>query len=500
MPGVNITTAVRTGPVGTGDIVSSQVFMVGLAERGELEAPVLVRSFSDYTTYYGNYQGGNLYAHVKTFFDEGGSRCQVMRVLGNGGEAGRIELKDAAGSATMLIEAQNAGAWSDNLEVAVIQPDVAGFRLEFYLDGLMILRTRDLTSTNDGCKVINASDIHHLVEATDIESSSLNPDPAENNDGDRTPLSGGLNGDPVETSDVLDAMDRMSVNVGPGAVCAPGMSGEEIWDGLRNHADMNKRIALLSFPPGESASAVKTSASTYYADPYAKGMAFYWPHIKVPAPGVSELATGVTSVQGSTVTISPEAFAAGARAKAIQAAGGPWRAGAGIISAATNIEDLAVDVTPAAGDALDNARVNALRKIGNSIRVYGARSASNDEANWRYITQQDTLNFIVDGVETRMERYVFSTIDGRGGLFGRIRGSIKGFLDPIRVAGGLFEAYDDDGVLVDPGYAVIVNSDINPATRLATGVVNAQIGVRVSGVADLIDIVITKSNLSAPII
>ena len=39
-----------------------------------------------------------------------------------------------------------------------------------------------------------------------------------------------------------------------------------------------------------------------------------------------------------------------------------------------------------------------------------------------------------------------------------------------------------------------------PYNAEETGVVKAQVGVRVSGVADLIDIVITKSNLSAPII
>jgi len=69
MPGVNITTAVRTGPVGTGDIVSGQVFMVGETERGPLDEPTLLRSFSDFTTYYGNYKSGNLYSHVKTFFE-----------------------------------------------------------------------------------------------------------------------------------------------------------------------------------------------------------------------------------------------------------------------------------------------------------------------------------------------------------------------------------------------------------------------------------------------
>ena len=134
------------------------------------------------------------------------------------------------------------------------------------------------------------------------------------------------------------------------------------------------------------------------------------------------------------------------------------------------------------------------------IRVYGARSVSNDEANWRYITMRDTMNYITLGIEDRMEQHVFQTIDGRGNLFGLIRGSIKAFLEPIRVAGGLYEAYDTNGALVDPGYNVVVDGTINPATQLATGLVKAQVGVRVSGVADLIDIVITKSNLSAPVI
>ena len=496
MPGVNITTAVRTGPVGTGDIVSGQVFMVGETERGPLDEPTLLRSFSDFTTYYGNYKSGNLYSHVKTFFDEGGSRCQVMRVLGSNSAAGSISLVDSAGSATMTITAKNAGAWADNLDVDVVDADSSGFRIEIYLDDALLLRTRDLTSTTDAINVLNASEVNHLITAADSGTSN-DPDPTENT---LTALSGGSDGDAVAAADIVSAMDNVSVNLGPGAICAPGQTGSTIWEGLRDHAKDNKRIALLGFASGDSASAAKTSAASYYADANAKSMAFYWPHVKVPAPNASELATGESTVQGSTVTISPEAYAAAARARAVQAAGGPWRAGAGLISAASTITALAQDVTPTTGDALDAARVNALRKVGNSIRVYGARSASNDEANWRYITQQDTMNFIVDGVEARMERFVFSTIDGRGGLFGRIRGSIKGFLDPIRVAGGLFEAYDDDGVMIDPGYNVVVNSNINPATQLATGVVKAQVGVRVSGVADLIDIVITKSNLSAPII
>jgi len=503
MPGVNVTTAVRTGPVGTGDVVAGQVFMVGEAERGPTDQPTLLRSFSDYTTYYGNYQSGSLYSHVKTFFDEGGGRCYVQRVAASDAAVGTIDLVDSAGSATMTITAKNVGEWSDNLDVEVATSDVGvsgTYRLKVYLDDRLLLTTRDLVSKIDGINVINSSSVNHLIEASDANTDlSTVPDTAA-----ATALSSGSNGSAVVATDIAAAIDPDTTTISPnlknGAICAPGWGDSTVWNALRDHAAANNRVALLGFSAGTSAGAAKTAASDYYSDAKSSYMAFYWPHIKVAAPSVSELATGTTSVQGTTVTISPEAYAAGARAKAIQQASGPWRAGAGQISQASTVVDLAQDVTPATGDALDAARVNAIRKIGAGIRIYGARSVSDDEANWRYITMRDTMNFIVVGVEDRMEEYVFETIDGRGNLFGRIRASIKAFLEPIRVAGGLYEAYDEDGVMVDPGYNVVVDSTINPATQLATGLVKAQVGVRVSGVADLIDIVITKSNLSAPVI
>jgi hypothetical protein len=505
MPGVNVTTAVRTGPVGTGDIVAGQVFMVGETERGPLDEPTLLRSFSDYTTYYGNYESGSLYPHVKAFFDEGGSRCYVMRIIGASNATGTIDLLDADDAETLTATAKNAGAWAAYLDVNVVAADVSGFKIKVVLDDVVLLTTRDLTSVTDAINVINSSAVSHLVELS-LHSSSTELVPKV---ADYT-LAGGSDGSDVTPSEYSAAIHPDTTPISPnfksGAICAPALlssfSAENksaVWDDLRDHAAANNRIAIIGLD-STTASAAKSAAADYAADPKASYMAFYWPQIKVAAPSAPELATGTNPVQGSTITITADAYAAGARARAIQEAGGPWRAGAGQISQASTVRALAYDVTPATGDALDEARVNAIRKIGNTFRVYGARSASNDEANWRYITQRDTLNYIVVGAEERMEQYVFSTIDGRGGLFGKIRGSLKAFLEPIRVAGGLFEAYDETGVLIDPGYNVVVDSTINPTTQLATGLVKAQVGVRVSGVADLIDIVITKSNLSAPVI
>src|SRR6056300_297077 len=307
MPGVNITTAVRTGPVGTGDNAAGQVFMVGETERGPTDEPTLLRSFNDYTTYYGNYESGSLYSHVKTFFDEGGSRCYVQRVITDDGDEakGAITLNDSSGSATMVATAKNAGDWSDNLDVEIAAADVSGFKVKVYLDDALLLSTRDLTSVTDAINVVNSSAVSHLVELTDDATSSSNPATLA-----AAALSGGSDGTAVVDSDYVTAIavatTNITPNLGTGAICAPGRYGSDVWNALRDHAAEHNRVALLGFDD-VAASSARSSAADYYADDKASYMAFYWPHIKVPSPYAAELASGQSSVAGATVTISPEA-------------------------------------------------------------------------------------------------------------------------------------------------------------------------------------------------
>jgi hypothetical protein len=92
---------------------------------------------------------------------------------------------------------------------------------------------------------------------------------------------------------------------------------------------------------------------------------------------------------------------------------------------------------------------------------------------------------------------VFSVIDGRGSLFGEVAAVLINVLDPIAKSGGLFALYDGNGKLIDSGYTVQVNDAINPISQLATGVVKAKVGARVSSIGDTIEVEITKSNLTA---
>jgi hypothetical protein len=327
-----------------------------------------------------------------------------------------------------------------------------------------------------------------LVVATDLESVETPPD---NNAAvaAATALSAGFDGDAIVEADYLAGLDLFTYDLGPGSVSVPSQTGATLWAAMIDHCQDNHRIALCAFDETDTVATSKTAVAAMYSDPGADYAGFYYPWIQIPDPATA----------GLTMNISPESYVAAARSKAVTN-DGTWMPGAGLLSEAIFVEGLVDYVNTATGDSLDEKRINALRKIGNSIRVYGARSVSADEANWRFITARDTVNYIAWEAEDRLEDYVFSTIDARGSLFSRIESALIGLLDPIRLKGGLYEAFDTDGNQVDPGYSVEVSDEINPIVNLAQGKVSAVVNVRVSSVGDQISVTITKSNLTTSVV
>jgi hypothetical protein len=213
-------------------------------------------------------------------------------------------------------------------------------------------------------------------------------------------------------------------------------------------------------------------------------LAFYWPWVKVPDGA------------GGSRTISPEGYVAAARADAVNASG-PWRPPAGSVSTARFVTGLNQTVTKAIGDSLDVYRINALRVIDGAVRVYGARSASADEVNWKYITFRDTVNLVSSTAEAALEQYTFSVIDARKTVFGKINSALVSIMEDIRAKGGLYELADSRGIPVDRGYSVEVSDAINPVADLANGIIKARVGLRVNAVSDQIQVTITKSTLTA---
>lgn len=489
MPGVVVSTSVRTGPTTSLVAPASTFFVAGFTKRGVPNTAGLIRSYADFLDAY----GGNVsYSYVsqvvKTFFEEGGTRVYVSRMTGPSATSGTLDLDDRQGSpeTCITLTAASPGSWSSDVDIEV--QDVAGqladtSRLVVRLDDAIIYTTRAHTSASAMVAEINGAaalkSVISGVAVSDLIPAVLASTALAAGDDNRTEV----NAD----SDRVDALENFGYELGAGAVSIPGYYGTTIWDGLMAHAAEYRRIGIAAFGQTDAINVVKAEMANYYDAQYSDHMAFYYPWINIP---------GV--VTGTLESVPPEGYAAAARARA-HLDTGPWRPGAGKLSEARWVREPYVSLVKAQGDDLDAARINVIRMVANTLRIYGARSASVDETNFRFITARDTMNFIVGEAEKRLEDYVFYTIDSRGGLFGLLTGALVALLDPISKAGGLYSLEDADGNILDPGYNVVVNDILNPASQIASGLVKAKIGVRISSVGDQIELIVTKSDLTTGI-
>ena len=487
MPGVVVTTAVRTGPTAVNVAPASTFFVVGESQRGPVDEARLVTSLAEFEVRYGGYIAtGSLHQQIQTYFEEGGSRAYVSRVVGSSAVAASLEVDDNAGSPAFTLTAANPGTWANNLAGLSITTEVSGsgIALKLYLNQDLVYSTGSQANAGAMVSAINDSSIASVY----CTATTINQSAALAASATAQGFTGGVS-DAADEGEYIDGLDLFLNQYGAGAVAIPGKFGDTVWSAIEAHCVTNSRIALLAFDPADAVADVIDAADSWITseatDPeYA---AFYYPSISM------------TGSAQTSLTISPEGYVAAKRSLAHNEIGS-WGAAAGVQSKARFVTGTAASVDKTDGDSLDDAYINAIRVIQNSVRIYGARSASTDTTNFRYITARDTLNYIVVEAERSLEDLVFSPVDGRRTVFGRVEARLIGLLDPIRTAGGLFEAYDVDGNQIDAGYSVEVTDALNPITQLATGVVKAKVGVRISSIADRIEVEVIKSNLTTSVV
>lgn len=484
MPGVEVTTATRSG-TGPSRAPSGQFFVVGLTGRGDTTAPILVKGMADVETLIGpRTTYGAVWDQLKTFFDEGGLQAYVVRVIGEDADKGFLSLNDRAGTpiATLRFEAKSEGSWSSGLTVQVADGSLTNtFRITLRLNGDVVSDYNNLTSPAvavakfAGNPYVNVTNLGSASAAPTNNPAVLAATPLSAGDDDRAA---------VVTADYVAALDQFVPGLGDGAVAIPGQTGDDVWNGIIAHCEANNRIGLLAGSLGDTKDVYVSNASSL--DTEFAGL--FGPFLIVSDGG-----TG-------TRTISPEGYVAACRSRAHEAIG-PWRAPAGAMGKSQSEGVLGVETSWSKEDSneLDAAKVSVIRVIANSIRLYGWRSLSDDIDNYAYLKDRDLLNRLVVEAEKRLEDYVFETIDGKGQLLAAINAELVGMVDPIRQAGGLFENYDADGRLIDPGYKVNTGRDINSTVSLANNEVKAVLSVRVSPTGALVSLNIVKVGILADV-
>lgn len=485
MPGVSISTSVRTGPTSNTVRSSSQAFIIGLAERGPSETAVLVTSLAEFEQKFGGYVSyANLHPTVQTFFEEGGTQAYIVRVVGPDAEVGSVSLNEGGvgGDDVITLTAVGAGDWSANLEV-VTTISGAGRIVKLLLNGNQIFSTGvKLTAAAIVSSINNSAIASSYVTATLLVESLPEATTSSLTAGDDNRTDDSVDNN---FSAYVDGLELFLDAYGDGAVICP--ETHAINAQLVTHANDYSRVALLHEAFDASVSEVASAVGDIAAELNSEHAAMYYPWVYIP-----------TNVPGVTRLIPPTGYVAGKRALAHNQTG-PHQPAAGLISSARFVTGVYSSINRSAGETLDAASVNAIRIIANSVRIYGARSCSQDTDNFRFITAQDTVNTVVTQANATLEDLVFSVIDARGGLFASISSRLISICENLRSIGALYEGFDVTGKKVDSGYTVKCDNSINSITSLAEGRVFAQVGVRVSSIGDTIDVTIVKSNLSTTV-
>lgn len=481
MPGVVVRTETQAGPSAALRAPSSQMFFAGITERGDTAKPVLVRGMADVNLLLGaRVSYGSVWDQLKVYFDEGGLQAYVSRVVGPAATKGTLTLQDRAGSPinTVRIDAQNAGAWSSRLKVAVADGALVNtYRITVTLDDVVVEDKNNLATPADAVTAFKDS---IYVRAVDLGSATAAP---TNNPKvlAATALSAGTDDRASATdSTYVTALALFTKDLGDGAVAIPGRTTSTIWTGVNNHCKANNRIGILSAANGDN----KSTLLGRTADLDSEYCGVFAPWIVVSDGG------------GGTRTISPEGYIGAVRARAHDQLG-PWRVPAGAIAVANTVLDVQTRFIASDADDLDNGRINVIRFISNTVRNYGWRSMSSNEDDYAYLKDRDLLNFLVVESEKRLEEYVFQPIDRKGHLLANIAASITGLVDPISRAGGLYPMLNDNGQQVDPGYKVDTGNSVNTPLTLAANEVRARLSVRISPVGGLVSLTIVKTGVTS---
>jgi len=483
MPGVTISTAVRTGATNTGTAPAATFFLLGTAERGKGSVAVAVTSLSDFETKFGEHVTGSYsWYSMKTFFEEGGVSAYFVKVNAAAGVAATKALLAPSSAAGVTFTAVSKGVWGNSLGFAVTN-NTTDFDVTITYSGTTIFSGTGYGSLSALVTAVNADTtaanyVTCALTASAVSTALLSTaaSSAPSNGADGT----------VAKSDFITAISLFTEELGAGAVAAPGIatgsSDSALYDALRTHAAANNRVALAGFASTNTLAQARSASTGYTGTTSHEFMAFYHPWVYIP--------------QGSaTVELPPEAYVAAVRARTHNSTG-PWKAYAGVASEARFVSGLTQAVSRADADLMDASYVNPLRLVNGRVRIYGARSHSSVVAQWRFITAREVINYISVQANNRLEDLVFSTIDGRSTLFANIINAIQSVVEPIRIEGGFYEGFDSLGKRIDYGYTIKCDASLNPVADLETGTVKARVGVRVSSVGDKIEVDLIKSNLT----
>jgi hypothetical protein len=285
-----------------------------------------------------------------------------------------------------------------------------------------------------------------------------------------------------EQTGVAGALDLLPYSLGPGQVCAPGLTSTPVHEAILAHLEATHRCGLLDLPAGDDA-ALEAAVTALYD---VAGVRF----AQALAPA---LVYPYANAGGATVDVPFSGVQAGLIARA-DLLGNPNQPAAGINGISRLALGLTQDYTDDEREALNEAGVTLAKLVYGDVRTYGARTAAGpNDAGWLWFANSRVVMAVTHESDAIAQNYLFRQIDGRRQIFAALEADLRGMLLVHFNAGALYGATPAEAFDVDTGPSV------NTTETIIAGEIHATVRVKTSPSAEWVVINIVKVPLDVPI-
>jgi hypothetical protein len=466
--------------------------MVGSLPKGGTANPILVNSWSQFTSTFGGLNDSYPTTWAAyNFFANGGRNLYVKRVLGTSSAVGTLGITNTAVAAVFTINAINAGSWSTNYAVQVVPAgESTRFGVNVYNTvtqngisvNVLVESFTDLSmstaDTNYFRSVINAGSTVITIPASGTNNSNF----PVTNSSTPTALSGGSDGGAPSRTNYSDAwltFDSISNTLVLYAPDAPYASTSTLTsqyhgDAAVYAATRSDCYVIIDTPSNLTVTAARENidaTKAIYAASTAGGIvSAYFPWINIPDG---------TKIPGATRLQAPGAAVLG-QYLATDAVRGPAKTPAGLLNRIALAVSTERAFTNAELDTINTGTspINAIRQVpGAGIVIMGGRTMDNTPNN-RYINVRRSLMYISKQLEDLTAFAVFENNDSR--LWLQIRTTLNSFLLNYWNNGGL------RGASPTQAFYVLCDSTTTSFSDLQAGKVNIEVGVALQYPAEFV--------------
>jgi hypothetical protein len=414
-------------------------------------------------------------AHVHdwcdAYFREGGSTICLTRLLGPAAAPASLAFVDSEPVTAITVTAREKGAWGNGpggLQ-ADIDVDGSNFEVKVYLAGELVERSGLVADGASAAAWAQANS--RLVTITDGPGG----DPVAT--GSPQNLAGGADDfASITQTQISAALDRLTADLGPGAIVLPGRTGTTEQLAAAEHGAARNRLVRADLPATGNVGTLTAQAATLRASANADRIDILAPVLE--CPGLT--ATSVRFVPASVLRCAAESRNDGVGYSPNQAAAGEWGA-ARFCTAAT--QKWSEDEL----ETLNDAGVNVVRVVDGKLKVYGMRTAANPQSNPAGVALGSArLRMAIREIARfRAEQAVFSEIDAGGVVLGNLKGQITG---------DVLSKYQDSLWTVNPeGARLEVSAELVDGATPGTYELEVLVKFRPAGAAEVVNVTISRT-------